>query len=290
MLDWVFFLLTLLLLVVLVTLIFKNKRFLHDITKYTVISLVFTVIIFMLLIFSVVSPSSHQKVKVDPNTVIVGYAEKPPFVFMNNKGQLAGLEVDLVNKSLENQGFKVVWREYPKKDLPTLLQKGRISLAVAGFTSHLPLPNNILLSVPYLTDEVVFFSNAKYFKQLNDETKDADLLTVLTNKNYLVGVVYDDEVNNLAEYLKNWRLQIQSLDFFEFVTESINANYVMVGVTNKTTLNFYKKLNKLDVQTFKIRESFPLDFVILSNKTKLITIINNYIKANQLVNPLIDAK
>lgn len=286
MLHWVFFLLALALLVVLAVLIVKNKSFLHDIAKYTVISLIFTVTVFMLLIFSVINPNNHKTLKKDPNTIIVGYAEKPPFVFVNKTGKLVGLEVELINKSLQEQGFKVTWREYPKKDLPTLLQAGKISLAVAGFTSHLILPDHIIRSVPYLNSEVVFFSNSKYFKQLSDEVKGKDLLNILASKHYLVGAVYDDEVNNFAEYFKNWNLQVQSLDFFEFLIESINANYVMVGVTDKTTLNFYKKLNKLDVQTFNLNGSFPLDFVILGNKPKLINIINNYIKVNQHLNAL----
>lgn len=111
----VIFLLTLIILIVLVVLILKNKNFLHDITKYTVISLIFTVIIFMLLVISVISPNSHKPLKKDPNTVVVGYAEKAPFVFVNKSGQLAGLEVDVINNSLQSQGLKIIWREYPKK-------------------------------------------------------------------------------------------------------------------------------------------------------------------------------
>lgn len=75
--------------------------------------------------------------KIDKNTLLrVGVAIRPPFVIKDEKKQLSGLDIELLELLSQEKGFKLELVEYPLEELVFAVRRGEVDIIAAGFTEQ----------------------------------------------------------------------------------------------------------------------------------------------------------
>ncbi len=127
--------------------------------------------------------------------IVVGTsADYPPYAFYNEKFQLDGFDIALMNAIGERLGFQVVFNDFAFDGLGSALQLGQIDAAIAA------------ISVTPERQEMIDFSNVYYVG--------ADALLVAANSP-LTSLTIDDDLTNI-------RLAVQSGSVYEtFARDSL---------------------------------------------------------------------
>ena len=98
------------------------------------ISIVFFVCLGILL--SGCHSASPVEFKPGPDFILrAGVAPRPPFVYRNEKKQLAGLDIVLLKLLAEKNDLKLEISEYPMHEIIFALRRGEIDLIAGGFTA-----------------------------------------------------------------------------------------------------------------------------------------------------------
>ena len=60
--------------------------------------------------------------------------EFPPFEYIDNEGNVAGFDADLIEAIAENQGYTIAWSSMEFKSLIGALESGGVDVVIAGMT------------------------------------------------------------------------------------------------------------------------------------------------------------
>ena len=82
----------------------------------------------------------------------VGFREEGlPYSYRNSKGEVIGLDIDLMRQLAKDSGLKLVLVPYQRDRLASALGEDHFDIAVSGITITLKRASELLLSNPYLT-------------------------------------------------------------------------------------------------------------------------------------------
>ena len=88
--------------------------------------------------------------RVEGSHMRVGVAESPPWTVIGN-GEPAGVEVELVRELARQLDAEIEWVDGSEAEILESLEKGRLELAIAGFTADNPWASKVSFIQPYYT-------------------------------------------------------------------------------------------------------------------------------------------
>lgn len=126
----------------------------------------------------------HTLEKVTNDTLVVGYAENPPWV-VKTAGGPAGIEPELLKGFAQTLNAEIRWKEGTEQNLLESLEKKEVHVVVSGMTSDTPWKNRVALTRPFykqggkqhvmalITGENAFLTNLeKYLYQHQEQIKE----------------------------------------------------------------------------------------------------------------------
>ncbi len=241
-------------------------------------------------------PDIAQIIKKGKLTVGLWNNDIPPFFWVNEKGNLVGLDIDIVKSLAKSLGVKLEINRTAKNysELVQLLQQRKFDLIIGSVSITSERAKKILFSKPYVSLDQLFLinritlskykcendplyliknypikigilNNSAYQEFARQITKKAILigynnienaLTDLSN-NKLTALFYDD--NELYQIIyKNPKLAI---NFKQFIVEN-NKDYVGIGVNWQDIyliqyINTYFEIFSYDFNTQDLIKKYP---------------------------------
>ncbi|GEO03748.1 ABC transporter substrate-binding protein [Adhaeribacter aerolatus] len=90
--------------------------------------------------------------KVRHGTLVVGYAENPPWV-IKTATEPGGIEAQLIKEFAAGLGARIQWQNDTEQDLFERLEKKELHLVIAGLTDKNAWKSKISFTKPYLQKE-----------------------------------------------------------------------------------------------------------------------------------------
>lgn len=149
------------------------------------------------------------------NFIDVGlYNDYPPLSFINSKGELSGILVDLWNLLSRQHIFKPIFKGFPKEDIKKTLDGKSVGI-FGGIISN----DSVFENVNYVVSKPIYPLNFKFYSKglnnnvgpINSQFIDFNFNNIQLNKN-------QDIVNNFIDIVNN---------SYGFIENSITAKYLL---------------------------------------------------------------
>lgn len=102
-------------------------------------------------------PATHLEAIKAAGVIKVGTsADYPPFEYIDQAGNKAGFDVDLMQELAKKMGVKVEWVDMPFDSLIAAVQEGKIDAAIAAFNYSEERDEKIDFTIPYFMNEDAF--------------------------------------------------------------------------------------------------------------------------------------
>lgn len=176
-------------------------------------------------------PANHLEAIKTAGVIKIGTsADYPPFEYVDQAGNMAGFDVELMQELAKNLGVKVEWVDMPFDSLIAAVQEGKIDASIAAFNYSEERDEKIDFTVPYFTNEDAFvvaegFADtitapedlAKYTVGVQSGTTQDSWITenlVETGKLSESKFFRYDRADQAALDIKNGRIQVWMADLF----------------------------------------------------------------------------
>jgi len=176
-------------------------------------------------------PANHLDAIKAAGVIKVGTsADYPPFEYIDQAGNMAGFDVELMQELAKKLGVKVEWVDMPFDSLIAAVQEGKIDASIAAFNYTEERDEKIDFTVPYFTNEDAFLVTesfadtitgpedlAKYTVGVQSGTTQDDWITenlVDTGKLPESNFFRYDRADQAALDIKNGRIQVWMADLF----------------------------------------------------------------------------
>lgn len=110
----------------------------------------------LILLISVVILAGQAQAQVCDKPLVLGWEPWEPYQYVNRRGDLVGLDVEMVTAIIENMGCKLSYKELPWKRHLNLLKKGSIDLA-SGASKTAEREEFAYFSAPYRVESAALF-------------------------------------------------------------------------------------------------------------------------------------
>ncbi|WP_151074222.1 ATP-binding protein [Borreliella turdi] len=141
------------------------------------------------------------------NFIDVGlYNDYPPLSFINSKGKLSGILVDLWNLISRQHIFKPIFKGFPKEDIKKSLDGKSVGI-FGGIISN----DSVFENVNYVVSKPIYPLNFKFYSKglnnnigpINSQFIDFDFNNIQLNKNQDIVNNFIDIVNNSYGFIEN---------------------------------------------------------------------------------------
>lgn len=219
-------------------------------------------------------PSIISEIKKRGYLIVGTSADFPPFEFVNKKGQIVGLDIDIAKKIADALGVKLVIKDMAFDALiPALLSKD-VDIVIAGMTITKEREKMVAFSIPYFEADqaaVVLKSNNN-IKNVSDlvgkiigvqQGTTGDLW--VTNNLVKKGLVKDDNVKRYD------RVTIALLE--------LKKGTVQVVIIDKPVAETYVKLDPSLKIAFVIKTGEKYGIAIRKSDKELLNLINKVLES-----------
>lgn len=224
-------------------------------------------------------PASHLEAIKTAGVIKVGTsADYPPFEYVDESGNKAGFDVDLMQEIANRMGVKLEWVDMPFDSLIAAVQERKIDASIAAFSYSEERDEKIDFTDPYFTNEDAFLVAESFEGTITDPEELANYTVGVqtgTNQDSWVtenlvdtGMLPEgnlfryDRADQAALDIKNGRIQVWMADF-------IPAQALA------------DQIGGLKIVYRGMLSSGPMNIIVPSGDTALAEEINKFIKELQ---------
>jgi len=120
-----------------------------------------------------------EKMRAANKAVVGTSADYPPFEYIDEEGNFAGFDIELMEEIVKRMGLKLEWQDMPFDSLITAVQEGKIDMAISTFNYTEERAKLVDFSDPYYVTQDAFIVTSSF---TGDFTKAEDAA------NFKVGV------------------------------------------------------------------------------------------------------
>lgn len=204
----------------------------------------------------------------DAKTIkVVTTSDFPPFAFVDEKGALAGFDIDVINALAKNRGLNIEYLSASFDDLFTQVEAGTADVASSAIFYKEERAAKYGLTKPYHMDKPVYFYRAD-----NTKLADANPKTISDLNNHELKIALVGQVEGLSD---KHAIDSVSSEFVGF-TGVLQGKYD-VAFSDASVLNYSIKNNLTGESPLKsVAYQGELGYVLVTQKdnTKLLEELN----------------
>ncbi|QMT32097.1 substrate-binding periplasmic protein [Alysiella filiformis] len=215
-------------------------------------------------------------------------ATYPPFQYRDEKNNILGIEMDVLNAIGQSEGLKMDFNHYIRNDYQHVLTNNHFDLFASAFYGNAKYPDDVVMSKPFMEAYIVV-------GLCDDKAGNANIQNIaqLQGKKIAVSKYYGQSMIDLAAKLTGSPNNVMVVDtFYLSARELYNQQVDGVLGANYVLAHFAKEMKKEDTTRFlRVESEEPRQLVFLVNKnnTALLEKLNKGIdtaKANGTIKNL----
>ena len=256
--------------------------------KKLILLLSFTLLFSLQFVFMQESPLSPDIQKIISRKkliVAIHSVDQPPFFFVNKKGDLAGLDIDIAKGIAEGLGVKLEFNRNAKSfnDLVDIVDRGEADMAISKLSRTLRRAQVINYSTPYIVfRQALILNRLELAKKAPSNEDIAPFIKDFTGK---IGVIANSSYVSYAK--KNFpRATIVELPTWDDIVEAVFDGQILAGYRDEMEI---KKIIKgrsdasLKVKSVIIKDvTDPIAIAVSRRDTQLLYWINLYLESINL--------
>jgi len=158
--------------------------------------------------------------------IVLTNAGYPPYEMVDEKGELYGFDIDVMNRAAEIAGFEIEWKDMDFDAIPESLRQGKGDVAIAGMTPSPEREEKVDFSVMYYTSEDM--KNVVLTKKDSNLKTTADLKG--TNVGVQMGTVQEMVVSDME---KDYELTFKKLKGYADLVQELNKGVIDAMIVEK---------------------------------------------------------
>ena len=245
-----------------------------NITKFLVISLI------VVALMSACSPKAQEpanhweEVKSKGKLLIGTSADYPPFEYIDEEGEFAGFDVEIMKQLGEKLGVEVEIQDMPFDSLIVAVQEGKIDMSVAAFNYTEERDEYVDFSEPYYNAQDGFLGAADFEGEINVPEDAA---------NYVVGVINGSTqdswvMENLVEAGLLSEENLFKYERYDQAAMDVKSGRIDIMMAEAVVLkSFEEEMGGLKVAYIGQMSSGPVAMILPEGDTELVEAVNGAI-------------
>lgn len=231
------------------------------------------IVLMMVMIFTLTACGSNEskektaldKIK-EKGVIVVGNSpDYPPFETINDKGEIVGFDIDMINEVAKKLGVKVEIKQMSFETIITAVQSGQVDIGVSGFSVTPERKKSVDMSNPYLVGGQVIVT-----------TKDSGIKSKEDLKGQKVAAGMGSTCEEAAKTIEG--AEVVLLDDFNMGFVMLKNGSVKANVADMSVANDYLEKEKNFVIVGEPLSYEETAVVIKKGNTELTDAINKAIE------------